>query len=129
MYNAINATFEAKIKPINPNAKPLYFYDDVQIEASDEYQLEDMAENFVKDVLQNQLEDAVFDMMEDYSISKKEYDELPSREKVKFDEFNCNGEMRYALAIELDIAREFESYPQTLSEQYADIGMSERDFL
>lgn len=128
MYNAINATFEAKLNPINPNAKPLYFYDDIQIDASDEYQLEDMAQDFAKDVLANQLDDAIFDVLEDYSISKEDYDKLPSREKVKFEEFNCDGETRYVLAIELDISQEFESYPQTLSEQYADIGMSERDF-
>ena len=128
MYNVINATFEAKVTPINPEAKPLYFYHDVQIDSEDEYQLEDMANDFAKDVLSDQLEDAIYDVLEDYSISKEDYDKLPSREKVKYEEFGSE-EKRYVLAIEIDIDEEHESYPQTLSEHYTDIGMSERDFL
>ena len=127
MYKAINATFEVKITPINPQAKPLYFYDDVQINANDEYQLEDMANDFAKDVVNEQLEDAICDSMEDYSISQETYDKLPSKEKVKYAEFGLT-EKRYILAPKIDIDKEFESYPQTLSEHYADIGMSERDF-
>ena len=127
MYKAINATFEVKITPINPQAKPLYFYDDVQINASDEHQLEDMADDFVKNIVNEQLEDAICDVLEDYSISQESYDKLPSKEKVKYEEFGSE-EKRYILIPEVDIDKEFENYPQTLSEHYTDIGMSERDF-
>ena len=127
MYNEINATFKVTINPINPNAKSLKFVEYVQIPSSDRYLLQDMLNDFAQKVLDEDLEDRIWDVMEDYSISQEEYDKLPSREKVKLEEFGVE-EKRYVLKPEVEFEEELEQYPQTLSEYYADIGMSERDF-
>lgn len=128
MYHAINATFEVKLNPINPEAKPLFFYNDVQIDASDEYMLEGMAAEFATEVAKESLPDAIFDCIEDYSITKEAWDALPLKEKVKYEDFTMDGEERFILNLEVDVQEEREEYPQTISEKMADIGMSERDF-